>query len=64
MSYISGQVSSESLAFLVSAEVWEVLFKFDELLAEETRLKGSPAAAARTCTSPATAAPTGAFRGL
>ncbi len=40
MPHISGQVSSGSLALLVSAEVWEVLFKFDEFLAEETRLKG------------------------
>ena len=40
MSHIFGQVSSESLAFLISTEVWDVLFKFDEFLAEETRLKG------------------------
>ena len=40
MSHISGQVSGESLAFLISAEVLGVLFKFDQFLAEDTRLKG------------------------
>jgi len=40
MSHISGQVSSGCLTLLVSAKVWEVLFQFDEFLAEETRLKG------------------------
>ncbi len=40
MSHISGQVSSGSLTLLVFAKVWEVLFQFDEFLAEDTRLKG------------------------
>ncbi|MCY4461570.1 MAG: hypothetical protein OXC26_14435 [Albidovulum sp.] len=42
ISYISRRVSSESLAFPISAEVLGVLFKFDMLLAEETRLKSCP----------------------
>ncbi len=40
MPHTSRQVSSESLAFPTSAEVLDVLFKFDRLLAGETRLKG------------------------
>ena len=45
MSHISGQVSSGCLTLLVSAKVWEVLFQFDEFLAEVcafTLFKGVP----------------------
>ena len=40
MSHISRRDSRESLAFLISAELLGVLFKFDQFLAVETRLKG------------------------